>query len=188
MQSLVAGIPPAFPFRNTLLPFDVSTPPDFPAIVLFWSSFRATNGGILGSGDLSIEARNQSEVALGIDGPGLITGNEGELAGNVRRDYSFTLNNLAPDADKFTWHVSGGSGTRSGSIESTLGLGGTFTVDFPLPLHAVGKFGFTLTVTATETCGTNPNKTLSASTSMAVVFEIKGVRNPQVQRSSRVAG
>jgi hypothetical protein len=98
------------------------------------------------------------------------------------------LSNLAPDADKFTWHVSGGSGTRSGSIESTLGLGGTFTVDFPLPLHAVGKFGFTLTVTGTETSGTHADTTLSASTSMAVVFEIKSVRNPQVKRGTGAAG
>jgi hypothetical protein len=188
MQSLVAGIPPTFPFRNTLLPFDVSTPPEFPAIVLFWSSFAAAKSGILGSGDLSIEARNQDEVSLSIDGPNQISGNEGELAGNVQRDYSFTLGNLAPDADKFTWHVSGGSGTRSGSIESNFGLGGTFTVDFPLPLHAVGKFGFTLTVTATETCGTDSTKTLNASTSMAVVFEIKHVVNPQLKRTGGAAG
>lgn len=187
MQPLLAGIPPRIPFRNTLLPFDVPTPPDFPTIVLQWKSFRATSAGILGMGLLTTEARDQSEVALSIDGPHLISGFEGELAGNVRRDYSFSLRNLAPDQDKFAWHVSGAK-AHSGTIESTFGLGGTFTVDFPLPLHASpGKYTFTLTVTGIETCGANPQKTLSASASITVEFDVKKTRNPQLT-STQVKG
>lgn len=180
MQPLVAGIPPRFPFRNTLLPIQVPNPPDFPTMVLQWKSFRATTAGLLGSGLLTIEARDQSEVALSINGPHAISGTEGELAGNVRIDYSFSLSNLAPDEDKFTWHVSG-AGTRGGKIDSTLGLGGTFTVDFPLPLRASGKYAFTLTVTGTETSGTAGRTPLSASASMAVVFDIKSTRQPRVR-------
>jgi hypothetical protein len=188
MQPLVAAMPPRFPFRNTLLPFGLATPPDFPAIVLDWKAFRANSGGILGMGLLTIEARIQSEVELSIDGQRFISGFQGELAGNVRSDYSFQMVNLAPDRDKFTWHVSGAAGTRSGAIDSVLGLGGKFTADFPLPLHAgPGKYPFTLTVSAAETCGTDPTKTLTASAQLAVVLDVKAVHNPQL-KAERVQG
>jgi uncharacterized membrane protein len=56
---------------------------------------------------------------------------------------------------------------------------GDFGVEFPLPRNVnPGTYPFTLAVNATETCGTDPSKVLTASGSMAVRVEVK--KNPRV--------
>ena len=54
------------------------------------------------------------------------------------------------------------------------GLGGTADVLFPLPLHvAPGEYAFVLTITAVETCATDPTQTLNASASRPVRVRVK---------------
>jgi len=174
--SFIARLPPRIPCRNTMFPsgFHVA---DFPALVFNWKAFGATDSGIFADGAISIEARDQNEVALTVSGSGLITGPQNELAGGADQTYSFSLVNLAPDPDKFGWQVSG-KGSDEGSIDRTpLSQAGDFGVDFPLPFNvAPGNFPFTLAVNATETCGSDPSKTLSSSFSKKV--EVRVTKNP----------
>jgi hypothetical protein len=118
-------------------------------------------------------------VALSINGSGHISGYQEDLAGGAGQNYRYTLANLAPDADKFKWQTSG-THTESGAISrDNFDQSGNFNAQFSLPLKVTpNKYPFTLTVNATETCGSDPNKKLSASTSTSVTVEVK--KNPKV--------
>jgi hypothetical protein len=178
---LVAGIPPRLPFSNQEIPPIPLSVPDFPVLIPNWSTFGATSGGIVGTGSSVIAPRDQSMVAVTVSGSSSIQGYQEDLAGGAGQTYTYALTNLAPDADKFTWHVSG-PGTASSGGAITIGpfdQGGSFSARFPLPLHvAPGTYNFTLTVTATETCGSDSSKTLHASASMAVRVDVKA--NPKL--------
>ncbi len=177
---LIAGIPSRIPFRNTMLPSSpLLSPPDFPTLVPDWRSFGVTSSGILGTGTTSIEARDQTMVALTINGSHYIRGYQEDLAGGAGQTYNFTLVNLAPDPDKFNWQVSG-TGSNGGSIDlDPFNQAGSFPAYFPLPLKVKpGNSPFTLAVNAIETCGSDPSKTLSASNSMGVRVEV--IENPEV--------
>jgi hypothetical protein len=178
VQPLIESIPPRIPIKSTVLP-SVPPPPDFPTFVLDWRSFEVTGSEILGTGTTTIVARDQSMVAMSIDGAKHILGYQEDLAGGAGQTYGFTLANLAPDPDKFKWQVSG-TGSTAGPIErGPFDQGGSLGVVFPLPLDVKpGTYPFDLAVTATETCGTDPRKTLNASSSTGVSVEVK--ENPVV--------
>ncbi len=169
--SVVAGIPPRIPLRNTDLGV---TDPAFPTVVPDWNIFGTTQDGILGTGTAEIQARTQSTVAMSINGAGYIEGIQSELAGGAASRYSISLTDLAPDPGHFTWQVNG-AGTDTGPVAAgPFGLGGTADVDFPLPLHVVpGEYEFVLTVSAVETCGTDPTKALTGTTSRPVRVKVK---------------
>ena len=171
---LISGIPSRIPFRNTALPPIPLAVPDFPVLIPDWQTLRADGTGILGTGTTIIAPRDQTMVSLSIDGVNYIPVYQGDIAGGTGQTYNYTLVNLAPDSDKFNWQVSG-SGSRSGSIQlGAFGQAGSFGADFKLSFKTKpGIYPFALTVNATETCGTDPSKTLSASTSMAVQVEVK---------------
>jgi hypothetical protein len=178
---LVAGIPTRVPFNNLAIPPIPLPIPDFPVLIPNWRTFGANSSGIVGTGTSVIAPRDQSMVALAVNGSSFIQGYQEDLAGGAGQTYSYTLTNLAPDADKFTWHVSGaGMASSGGPIPiGAFDQGGSFGADFPLPLHVVpATYHFTLAANATETCGTDPSKTLHASNSLAVRVEVKP--NPKV--------
>src|SRR5215467_299888 len=176
---LVAGIPSRVPFKNTAIPPIPLPVPDFPVLIPDWRSFGADSGGIIGTGTSTIAPRDQSMVALAVHGSSHIQGYQEDIAGGAGQTYGCTLTNLAPDPDKFSWHVSG-TATSGGAIPlGAFDQGGSFGADFPLPLKVVpATYSFTLATTATETCGTDPSKTLHAATSMAVRVEVKP--NPKI--------
>lgn len=178
MASLLAGIPSRIPFHNTDLPASPLPLPDFPTLLPNWKSFGVTNSGIIGTGTTTIEARDQTMAALATRGARHIVGYQEDLAGGAGQGYTFTLHDLAPDAGKFSWQASG-AGSDRGAIEvEPFEQAGSFGVVFPLPLDVKpGKYPFTLAVHASETCGTNPSKTLSGSASIPVLVEV--VKNPK---------
>jgi len=168
---VVAGIPPRIPVRNVDLGV---TQPSFPSVVPDWAAFGTTPEGILGTGTAEVLAREQSTVAAAILGTGFIEGIQSELAGGAGSRYDVELTDIAPDPGRFIWQVTG-AGTEGGSVAAgPFGLGGTADVLFPLPLHvAPGEYAFVLTITAVETCATDPTQTLNASASRPVRVRVK---------------
>lgn len=178
---LLAALPSSIPFKNTELPELPIALPDFPAFVLDWESFGVAPSGILGTGTVAIEARDQSKVSTEIDGIAEVIGYQEELAGGAGQGYGFKLVDIAPDQGAFTWSISG-TAAAHGSIDvSPFTQSGNFGAVFPLPLHVkVGTYPFTLETQATETCGSDPTKKLTASASVDVTVEVRP--NPKVPK------
>ena len=175
MQSLLAGIPTRFPFNRSRFFQESSTVLDFPAVVLDWKTFGVAGTTIQGSGLTTIEARQQSDVALSISGPTVISGFQGEMDLVLRQTYTFSLTDLAPYPNGlFQWTVSGLQ-KASGTINSPdLSQSGQFTLVFPLPRNVkVGNWAFVLTVNATEFRGKDKTMSLTATASLNVVIEVK---------------
>jgi hypothetical protein len=145
---LVAQIPYSIPFHNT----DISASNAlkcFPVLDVSWTSFVATDTEITGTGVLSIENRQQSDVSLSIQGPtkGPITPGAHQL------EYTWVLANLDPDS--ITWTLTGDGQAQGVIVTGPFTQSGTFMV--PFPDLTVGKtYQFTLSVSASETCGNNP--------------------------------
>jgi hypothetical protein len=169
--AVVAGIPPRIPLHNTDLGVE---DPQFPSLVPDWTMFGTTQDGIQATGTVAIQDRDQSTVAMSIEGAGYIEGIQSELAGGAGNRYSINLTDLLPDAGHFTWEVSG-AGSDTGQVDpGAFGISGGADVDFPLPLDVVpGDYEFVLTVNATETCGTDSTKTLTATASRPVRVRVK---------------
>jgi hypothetical protein len=85
---------------------------------------------------------------------------------------------LSPDPNGLSWQVSG-AGSAGGTISrNTFDQGGSFGATFPLPLHVKpGTYQFELTVTGTETCGSDPAKTLTGVATKSVTVEV--LANPK---------
>jgi hypothetical protein len=178
VQPLIAGFPPQIPFSNAMLPKGVPAP-DFPVLILNWKTFGTTASGIVGTGTTALENRDQSMVALSINGSSYISGYQVDLAGGAGQNYRYTLVNLAPDADKFRWQTSGTLPDSGVINRDNFDQSGNFNATFKLPLKVTpNKYSFTLAVSATETCGSDPKKKLSASSSTSVIVEVK--KNPKV--------
>lgn len=169
--AVVAGIPPRIPVRNVDLGV---AQPSFPTIVPDWATFGTTTEGILGTGTAEVLGREQGTVVMTIDGTGIIEGIQSELGGGAGSRYDVELTDIAPDPGRFTWQVSG-TGTDTGTVAAgPFGLAGTADVQFPLPLHvAPGDYDFVLTVTAVETCGTDPTQRLTATARLPVRVRVK---------------
>jgi hypothetical protein len=110
--SVVAGIPARIPLHNTDLGVDKWP---FPTLVPDWTMFGTTPDGILATGTADIQDRDQSTVAMFIDGAGSIEGIQSELADGAAGSYSINLTDLLPDAGRFTWNVTG-PGPSAGQI------------------------------------------------------------------------
>jgi hypothetical protein len=165
---LVADLPTNIPFHNT----DISgtanggpLPIDFPVLIADWAALRVTGEAIVGNGNAKIGSRDQSQAGLAIEGPDSVQVPLGEPIANV--NYTIVLSNLTPDPGTFTWRLwsSIDNTTQTGTIDlGSFAQTAYLDIDFPMPLHlAPGKYRYELTVAATETCGTDPAKTLTAS-------------------------
>ncbi len=171
---VVASIPARIPLHDT----DIGAgQPQFPTLVPDWTMFGTTQDGMLATGTAAIQSRDQSTVAMSVNGAGFIEGIQDDLAGGAANRYSINMTDLLPDAGRFTWNVTG-AGTSAGQVApGPFGISGTADVDFPLPLHVdPGDYEFLLTVNATETCGTDPAKTLTGTASLPV--RVKVDKNP----------
>jgi hypothetical protein len=178
VQPLIAGFPPQIPFSNALLPEGIPAP-DFPVLILNWTTFGTSASAIVGSGTTALENRDQSMVSLHIDGSSHISGFQEDLAGGAGQSYRYTLANLAPDTDKFKWQTAGTQSDGGSIARDDFDQSGNFSAIFKLPLKvAPNKYPFTLSVNATETCGSDRNKKLTASSSLPVTVEAK--KNPKV--------
>jgi hypothetical protein len=177
MAALVDALPSRIPFANNA--FDIPGGFSFPVLVPNWVTFAVTSTGVLGAGNSTIQERDESSVAVSVSGPGEIRGYQYDMAGGTVQQYEFSLTNLVPDPTGLVWTTSG-TGTGQGDIpHGGLDQSGSFNADFSLPLKvAPGNHPSTLTVSATETCGTDPGKKLGASSSLGVLLEV--IKNPKL--------
>jgi hypothetical protein len=155
---LLSSLPYAYPFPNTLLPSTFPNIPDFPVLSLDWTSFGATNAGVVGGISWSLENRFQDDVVLTIqrviyDGDTLTTSAAEDYQWHA--EFTWALQNLNPDS--FTWTLSGAAQGH----DNIVGAGpftqsGTFTVPISIPNAPAGLYQFTLSVSASETCASDP--------------------------------
>jgi len=172
---LLSLIPYDIPFRNTDLSASGSLSEQFPVLRLDWRQFGVTGAGLVGAGALFLESRTQDEVALTLDELHTrITGTPESLGADVPAGFTFTLRELDPDDGTFGWQFSGPV-TTSGTIDASPFIQtGAVGAYLRLPLSvADGTYDYTLTVSATETCGTDPAETLTASWSSPVTVTVK---------------
>ena len=178
-EAFVLSIPSRIPFQNSSLSFLGESLPDFPTIVPNWKSFGVANSAIQGTATSAIVARDQSMVSLTLDGSDFVTGYQEDFFGGAAQSYLFALDNLSPDADKFQWQATGVRSETSLIDRAPFAEQAYFGMVFPLPRPVnPGEWIYTLTISGTETCGTDPSKTLSASASMDVRVNV--LKNPKV--------
>lgn len=168
---LLAALPYAYPFPNTFIssiePTD-TTPPDFPVLSLDWTSFGATDAGVVGGIQWSLGNRAQDDVVLTIEGQTYITADPDQFFYNPPV-FTWALQNLDPDS--FTWTLTGDAQANGIIVASPFTQAGTFTVPInppSLPNGTRGTYQFTLSVSASETCASDPTKVLTAAWSSLI--------------------
>jgi hypothetical protein len=104
------------------------------------------------------------------------------VAGGVGWRDTIELVDLAPHTGRLTWTVAG-AGAGSGPLfPDQLNQGATGDVVFPVAVHPVpGPLTYHLTVTAHETCGTDPTKVIDVTNTVPVTVKVlKDPVNPPV--------
>jgi hypothetical protein len=88
--------------------------------------------------------------------------------------YQVVLDDIYPDADGLTWQAGGLGLVGTGSVSANvITQTGSFLVEFPLPPNLQpGKYPYSLTVSAHETCGTDSTASLTGSGTLTVTLEI----------------
>lgn len=177
-SNLVAALdslPAWIPFRNSLLgsPSDPLTLQlqlqyPFPMAVLNFDSFGTSASEINATGTGSLANRDQSMVAVHLDGPDSIPNYSYGIAGN----YEVVLTAFEPDNDQMTWQLS--SVPRTNIVDTdAFSQEGAFAVTFPVPPKASsGRETFTVSVNGTETCTTDNTKVLTGSAALAVTITL----------------
>ena len=143
--------------------------------------FLATGQAIQAYGVISVVAREQGMATLTPSGPTEITSFLSDVRGGLQTGYELNWFAIVPDLDKFTWSVTGKTGTDRGPVvldPSSLPSQGTVIVTFPFPDKVQpGAFAFTLRFDATETAPSG--KTISASTTVRVTVSV--AKDPATQ-------
>jgi hypothetical protein len=183
VTALVSMIPAQFPFE-TDKPVDAL--PDFPKLIFNWAAFFATGSDIKGRLRVNVVSRPAGSGSLTLTGPVSLAGSQSDMADGAAADYTVTWSDIAPTNDSyhpedFTWQVSGTTGDSSGLISrQTFPFTQNFTADFPLPDPVnPGRYGFRLTVAATERDIKDPSAELTASAGREVVVHVR--KDPKTQ-------
>jgi hypothetical protein len=173
ISGLLQSLPARIPFRNSELPTQpINLQPvfPFPMSVLNFESFSTDGSGIVATGTISLGERDQSIVTVRLSGSTYFP----NYSIGVNGYYTVSLTHFEPDNDQMIWKVSGTAKAESVSIDSFWQQGG-FAAEFPVPFKAApGKYRYTISVSATETCATDATKTLSGSASITVTANITG--------------
>jgi hypothetical protein len=182
---LVADLPTRIPFHNT--DFSLGAGFDFPVLVADWANLGISNtgtSGLLGSGDATIRPRDDSMVGMQIMGPDFIQVPAGEFVAN--QSYTILLPNFDPVPGALAWQLRSlrDNATDTGTVDV-----GSFTqaadldIDFPLAPHLPpGDYHFVLSLSATETCGTDASKIFTRAASKEITVR-KPKSRPQAERS-----
>jgi hypothetical protein len=190
--SYLGSLRPILPFRNTSLPskadfpdlpFDPQARYSFPMAVLNFETFTTDGSGIVASGTVGIGERDQSMVAVHLGGPTYYP----NYSYGIESAYAVGLSFFEPDSDEMTWS-STGSQEMNGFTTNSFWQRGSFA-DFPIPAKAHGKYHFTLSVSGTETCGTDPTKQLSGTAALGVTVNLTKdpPRAPQLTSMGEIA-
>ncbi len=173
LAGLLAEVPTRIPFSNADFPSALAnlvTNLQFPTMVFNWTSFSpASDLSIGGAALCEIVERDQSMVQVTVTGPTeLVYGSGDDVT------YQVMLDNIYPDSDGLTWQAAGLGLVATGSVSANVVTQtGSFLVEFPLPSNLQpGKYSYSLTVSAHETCGSDPTASLTGSATFAVTLEI----------------
>jgi hypothetical protein len=151
LGGLTASLPARIPFRNSGLPtqpINLQAQFLFPMGILNFESFTTDGSGIVARGTVSLGERDQSMVTVNLSGPTYFP----NYSAGIESFYTVSLTHFEPDNDQMTWQVSGAAKKNSVSIDSFWQQGG-FATEFPIPFKAAtGKYHYTISANATETC------------------------------------
>jgi hypothetical protein len=173
---LLTLIPYEIPVSDSDFPSLAELGDDFPAILLSWIEFGATETGLAASGVYVPVNRTQADVTLTVDGVTSFMVAQNELTGSYPVGYIFTLRGLNPDPGAFTWQLTGPESTSGPIDASSLVQTGVISVYLRVPDPQVGQtYDYVLSVHATETCGTDPTKTLTADWSSPLTLTVRPV-------------
>jgi hypothetical protein len=180
-RAVLKDLPTRIPFGKNLLP----EAPDFPVVDISWKRLGTTSASIEGAGYATVEARDQSTVALLLDGTSEIDVQQNEATADEGEGYEYTLIDITPDSDKFTFTVTESDGTSKSELidRSEFTRKDVVGATFRLPMATIpgtrrkqvptGDYRFTLSVNAIETCDTDASKTLQASAEMDITVRVK---------------
>jgi hypothetical protein len=166
LTGLLSSLPPWIPFRSSALP---TSGYPFPMLVFNFDSFGTTDTAMVGRGTIGLANRDQSMVHVSLSGPSVAQSSLG--AG------FYTLLPMAfePDNDRMVAVITGEypanfPGPFTVSIDSFFQQG-SFSPKVPPPPNWHGEgYAFTISSTATETCGSNPGLTLTGSVSRLITL------------------
>jgi hypothetical protein len=157
-NEVLAALPYEVPFRNTAFSASDHLSEDFPVVNVGWTVFGSTDAGIVAGCDLSLADRTQSDVLLDVRAETTISATEAQTAGQVNAQYSFRLQNIAPDPFTWTLSLAGVTQAEDSIAAGSFTQSGGFTVPIRLPLQP----GLTISVNGSETCGSDPAMVLTA--------------------------
>jgi hypothetical protein len=162
LAGLLQDLPAWIPFRDSVLSAAPSLQDSFPfpMLVLNFASFGTNDSGVIGAGVGGLADRDQSMVGVNLSGPKSLP----KYSPGSQSSYDVSLTAFEPDNDQMTWQVSGGGSTGTVGIGS-LSQEGSFSTAFPI---SSGSKTFTVSVSGTETCASDPAQTLTGSASLAV--------------------
>ncbi|HLI94458.1 MAG TPA: hypothetical protein VKT72_00035 [Candidatus Baltobacteraceae bacterium] len=164
VQSDVNGVlhelPAWIPFRSSSLPQSLQAGYPFPMAVLNFDSFGTSDSGITGTGSGCLANRDQSMVAVSLNGPGSVP----DYSLGTEVNYDVVLMAFEPNNDQMTWQLN--------NVANTVDIDqfsqeGQFSTTFPT--YTSGNGGpFSLSVSGTETCATDPAQVLNGSAALLV--------------------
>lgn len=162
MATLISAVPSRIPFPNDA--FSLPLPP-FPVWLPNWVEFDVDNNGIFGKGLASLGARDNTTASATVSGVGSITGLAIDLSAGFTEPYSFQLTDILPDGGNVTWTVTGKNTYETGADSvGFLESSGSFLAFFRLPASSSpGEYPFVVTVSAIETCATDPTQKLTVT-------------------------
>jgi len=137
-------------------------------LVFNFDSFGSTDAALFGSGTIGLADREPAMVDVRLDGPSDAQSLQGA------NFYTASLMAFEPDGDQMTAHASGGYPVNyPGPITfdvNPVSQQGTFLAVVPLPtnLQPGEPISCTMACSATETCASDANKTLTGSASILV--------------------
>lgn len=182
LSGFLSALPAWIPFRDSSVPSAIRSSFPFPMAVLNFDSFGTTDTAIVGAGSIGIAARDQTMVSVSVTGPS----DYPNYSYGIEGAYTASLIAFEPDNDQMVAQVSGTPKKITFGTDPFFQQGG-FATDLPLPAKpSPGKYPFTISVNATETCASDPSRKLTGSASKAVTATVvKGVQ-PEIKSASSV--
>lgn len=182
LSGFLDTLPAWIPFRNSALPGAIPGLPinlqlsfPFPMTVLDFTAFTTTDSGITGTGTAALANRDQTMVGVGLTGPDSYP----NYSYGIESDYSILLTAFEPDNDQMTWQVSGETRKNTVSTDPFFQQG-DFATGFPLPAKpSPGQYHFTLSVSGTETCATDPTKRLTGAATLSITATVVKGHQPE---------
>jgi hypothetical protein len=160
-------LPAWIPFRSSSLPSSLQAGYPFPMAVLNFDAFGTSDAGISGTGSGCLANRDQSMVAVSLNGPESV----GRYSPGTEVNYDVVLTAFEPNNDEMTWQLDGVANTVD---VDQFSHEGQFSTTFPTDTSPGNGNPFSLSVNGSETCATDPTKVLNGSAALLVDVDFVG--------------